>query len=334
MSIYDSVARYLDEGKKGMVATVVYKAGAAPREEGAKMFVGEDQKFYGTIGGGRLEAEVIDEALKSMNTTVARLIHIRMDAKAVADEGMLCGGNVDVLLEPVLDKHKEIYEGIGECEKQGIGAVLVTRFKKTPIQKSLINRNGVVWGDDIGKDEIAELRDFWNENRVRFVNDDTVVEPLLALANLYIFGAGHVSQFLSKVAKMVDFNVTIIDDRAEFANRERFPEADNIFVEDFNDVFNHLDFSLKPYLVIVTRGHSHDALVLEKSIEQPTRYIGMIGSKRKIRMVLDYLREKGVKKAILESVHAPIGIDISSETPQEIAISIVAELIQIRGMKH
>ena len=269
-----------------------------------------------------------------MNTTVARLIHIRMDAKAVADEGMLCGGNVDVLLEPVLDKHKEVYEGIGECEKKGIGAVLVTRFKKTPIQKSLINRNGVVWGDDIGKDEIAELRDFWNENRVRFVNDDTVVEPLLALSNLYIFGAGHVSQFLSKVAKMVDFNVTIVDDRAEFANRERFPEADNIIVEDFNEVFNHLDFSLKPYLVIVTRGHSHDALVLEKSIEQPTRYIGMIGSKRKIRMVLDYLREKGVKKAILESVHAPIGIDINSETPQEIAISIVAELIQIRGMKH
>jgi xanthine dehydrogenase accessory factor len=334
MSIYDSVARYLDEGKKGMVATVVYKAGAAPREEGAKMFVGEDKKSFGTIGGGKLEGEVIDEALKSMDTTVARLIHIRMDAKAVADEGMLCGGNVDVLLEPVLERHKEVYEGIQECEKRGIRAVLATKFKKIPIQKSLINRDGVVWGDDIGKDEIAELRDFWNENRVRFVNDETVIEPLLALSNLYIFGAGHVSQFLSKVAKMVDFNVTIVDDRAEFANRERFPEADNVFAEDFNEVFNHLDFSGNPYLVIVTRGHSHDALVLEKSIRQSTRYIGMIGSKRKVRMVLDYLREKGIKKEILELVHAPIGIDINSETPQEIAISIVAELIQIRGMKH
>jgi xanthine dehydrogenase accessory factor len=334
MSIYDVVARYLSEQKKGMLATVVNKAGAAPREVGAKMFVGDDKKSFGTIGGGKLEAEVIDEALKSMNTIVARLIHIRMDAKAVADEGMLCGGNVDVLLEPVLDRHKEVYEGIGECEKKGIPAALVTRFKKTPIQKSLINRDGVVWGDGVGKDEIAELRDFWNESRVRLVDNDTMVEPLLTLPNLFIFGAGHVSQFLSKAAKMVDFNVTVIDDRAEFANRERFPEADNVIVEEFNEVFKHLDFTANPYLVIVTRGHSHDALVLEKSIEQPTRYIGMIGSKRKVRMVLDYLREKGAKKEILESVHAPIGLDINSETPQEIAISIVAELIQVRGMNH
>jgi xanthine dehydrogenase accessory factor len=264
----------------------------------------------------------------------ARLLHFRMDAKAVADEGMLCGGNVDVLLEQVLDRHKEVYEGIRECEKKGVRTVLVTRFKKAFLQKSLIEHNGAVWGDSIGKDEAAELGDFWDENRVRLVGNDTVVEPLLALSNLYIFGAGHVSQFLSKVAKMVDFNVTIIDDRAEFANRERFPEADNVIVEDFNEVFNHLDFSRKPYLVIVTRGHSHDALVLEKSIGQLTRYIGMIGSKRKVRMVLDYLREKGIKKEILESVHAPIGFDINSETPQEIAISIVAELIQIRGMRH
>jgi xanthine dehydrogenase accessory factor len=247
---------------------------------------------------------------------------------------MLCGGNVDVLLEPVLDKHKEVFEGIRECEKRGVRAVLVTRFNKASLQKSLVDRHGAVWGDSLGKEEVAELRDFWDENRVRLVDNDTLVEPLLALANLYIFGAGHVSQFLSKVAKMVDFNVTIVDDRAEFANRERFPEADNVFAEDFNEVFNHLDFSGNPYLVIVTRGHSHDALVLEKSIGQPMRYIGMIGSKRKVRMVLDYLREKGVKKEILESVHAPIGIDINSETPQEIAISIVAELIQVRGMKH
>jgi xanthine dehydrogenase accessory factor len=334
MNIYDFVVRNLSEGRKGMLATIVNKAGAAPREEGAKMFVGEDQKSFGTIGGGRLEAEVIDEAIKSMNAMEARLLHFRMDAKAVADEGMLCGGNVDVLLEPVLDRHKEVYEGLRDCEKKGIRAVLVTRFKKTPLQKSLVDRNGVVWGDSIGKDEIDALRDFWNESRVRLLDNDTAVEPLLAHSNLYIFGAGHVSQYLSKVAKLVDFNVTVIDDRAEFANRERFPDADNVIIDDFDGVFNQLDFSLEPFLVIVTRGHSHDALVLEKCIEQPTRYIGMIGSKRKVRMVIEYLREKGVKKEFLERVHAPIGIDINSETPQEIAISIVAQLIQVRGMDH
>jgi len=334
MSVYDSMVKYLSEGKKGIVATVVNKAGAAPREEGAKMFVGEDKKTYGTIGGGKLEAEVIDEALRAMQCTDVRLYHVRMDAKAVEDEGMLCGGNVDVMLEPILDKHKIVYECIQGFEKKGIRAVVVTIFNKTTFQKSLIDRNGDIWGDRLEKEETAKLRDFWNEHRVRFMNNDTVVEPLSAFSNLYIFGAGHVSQFLSKVAKLVDFNVTVIDDREEFANRERFPEADTIIVEDFNKVFNSLDFTTNSYIVIVTRGHSHDALVLEKSIEQPTRYIGMIGSKRKVRMVLEHLREKGIQKEILESIHAPVGIDINSETPQEIAVSIVAELIQVRGVKH
>jgi xanthine dehydrogenase accessory factor len=332
--MYEIILQYLKEGKKGIVATVVNKSGAAPREEGAKMFIGEDKKCIGTIGGGKLEAEVIEAALKSIHTTGTQFIHIRMDAKAVADDGMLCGGNVDVLLEPILDRYGEVYEAIYECEKKGMPAVLVTRLKKTPFQKSLIDRTGNVWGDSIEKNEIHELRDFWNESRVHMVNNDTMVEPLLVFSHLYIFGAGHVSQFLSKVAKLVDFNVTVIDDREEFANRDRFPEADRILVKDFNEAFDLLDFSCEPYLVIVTRGHSHDALVLEKSLDHPTRYIGMIGSKRKVRMVLDYLHEKGVSKDVLESIHAPIGLAINSETPQEIAISIVGELIQVRGTKN
>lgn len=334
MNVYDGILQYLREEKKGMVATVVSKAGAAPREEGAKMFIGEDKKCFGTIGGGRLEGDIIDEALKTMDATEARLLHIRMDAKAVADEGMLCGGNVDVLLEPLQMRHKEVYKGLADCAKKGVSAILVTKLKTSPLQKCLVDRNGVSMGDTISEDEAANLRDFWNESRVRFMDDDIVVEPILAFSNLYIFGAGHVSQFLSKVAKMVDFNVTVVDDREEFANRERFPEADNIIVKDFAEAFRYLDFSCEPYVVIVTRGHSHDAIVLEKSIEQPSRYIGMIGSKRKVRMVLDYLRDKGVDKNIIESIYAPIGIDINSETPQEIAISIVAQLIQTRGMAH
>lgn len=334
MNLYDGILQYLSQEKKGMVATVVSKAGAAPREEGAKMFIGEDRKCIGTIGGGRLEAQIIDEALKTMDATEARLVQIRMDAKAVADEGMLCGGNVDVLLEPLLMRHKEVYEGLANCEKKGVSSILVTKLKTSPIQKYLLDRNGMSMGDKISEDEVAGLRDFWNESRIRFIGDDVVVEPVLAFSSLYIFGAGHVSQFLSKVASMVDFNVTVVDDRQEFANRERFPEADNIIVKDFDEAFNHLDFSRIPYLVIVTRGHSHDALVLEKSIEQPTRYIGMIGSKRKVRMVLDYLKDKGVKKEVLDGIYAPIGIDINSETPQEIAVSIVAQLIQVRGMVH
>jgi len=334
MSVYDNVVRYLNEGKKGIVATVVNKAGAAPREEGAKMFIGEDKKTYGTIGGGKLEAEVIDEALKTLWSANVRLYHVRMDAQAVEDDGMLCGGNVDIFLEPILDRHKVVYECIRDWERKGMRGVIVTKFAETMFQKSLIGHDGEVRGDHLDKEEIAGLRDFWNEHRVRLIHNDTVVEPLTVFSYLYIFGAGHVSQFLSKVAKLVDFNVTVIDDREEFANRDRFPEADTILVEDFNKVFDTLDLTMNSYIVIVTRGHSHDALVLEKSIAKPTRYVGMIGSQRKVRMVLEHLRKKGVQKEILESVHAPIGIDINSETPQEIAISIVAELIKVRGFRY
>lgn len=333
MSMYETILRYLKERKRGILATVVARAGAAPRDVGAKMLVGEDGMF-GTIGGGTLEAWVIEEAVKSMDDGEARLLHFRMNAQAVADEGMLCGGDVDVLLEPLLARYEDVYQAAQECEKKGLRSLLVTRFSKNPPRKSLLDHQGKVWGDELSPDDISTLRAYWHESHVRLLPDQTVIEPVTGYATLYIFGAGHVSQFLSKVAKMVDFKVTIIDDRAEFANRERFPEADTVLVEDFAQAFERLDFSCEPYVVIVTRGHSHDALVLEKSISRPVRYIGMIGSKRKVRIVLEHLEKKGVKKELIESVHAPIGIDINSETPQEIAISIVAELIRERGRKR
>jgi xanthine dehydrogenase accessory factor len=128
----------------------------------------------------------------------------------------------------------------------------------------------------------------------------------------------------------VDFNTVVIDDRPDFANRERFPEAQEIIVDDFRKVFQRLTFYGNEYVAIVTRGHKHDALVLEEVMRRPTRYVGMIGSKRKNRLILDHLKAKGFEEAALAAVHAPIGLGIRAETPQEIAVSIVAELIAVR----
>jgi xanthine dehydrogenase accessory factor len=322
---------YLAEGKAGMVATVVKKTGAAPRDEGAKMFVGEDKKSYGTVGGGRVEAEVYDEALRLMGARESKVLHFRMDAKEVADDGMLCGGNVDVLLEPLLGTHKEVYEGIRHCETRGRKAVVVTRFGSGSFSKTLLDTYGSMWGDTVSDGELEGFIRFLDEKKVRLIGDGLVVEPVSVVPVLYIFGGGHVSQFLSKVAKMVDFNVVVIDDRAEFANAERFPDADSVVVEDFRKVFDKLDFTGNEYVVIVTRGHAHDAAVLEETLKRKTRYTGMIGSRRKVRVVLQHLREKGADPEALDKVYSPIGLDIHSETPQEIAISIVAELIQVRG---
>ena len=124
--------------------------------------------------------------------------------------------------------------------------------------------------------------------------------------------------------------MTVIDDREEFASIERFPEAERVIVDDFAHVFDQLSFHGNEYVVILTRGHKHDALVLEQVMKRPSRFVGMIGSKRKTRMVMDYMRQQGFDDKMLESVYAPIGIAINSETPQEIAVSIVAELIKVR----
>lgn len=323
--------QYLKEGKKGIVATVVNKVGAAPREEGAKMFIGEEGRVAGTIGGGRLEAEVEQNALADIGRKDGNLVSFRMNAREVADDGMLCGGDVDVLLEPVLGTHRDVYEKLGEYVQKGARAIVVTRFGRGFLQKTLVDRHGGIWGDPMDAAEVAKLRDFWNEKRVRMVDNTTVMEPLSALPRLYIFGAGHVSQHLATVARIVDFKITVIDDREEFANPVRFPEADRVIVGDFRKVFDELEFTGSEYVVIVTRGHAHDAVVLEETVQRPTRYMGMIGSKRKVGIIFDHLRDKGVSEDILKSVYAPVGIEINSETPQEIAISIVAEMIKVRG---
>ncbi len=329
MDLYGIIDDYLEKGSGGALATIVKKLGAAPREEGAKMFVGSDGKFYGTVGGGCTEAEVWQEARKVIKTGMAKILHYTMDGRQLEDEGMICGGNVDIFVEPVSEKYRTLYRAIPELERQGVSALLITRFSDEGFSKSLVGKDGTVAGDPAGEDMEADFHRYLSEKKP-VVSGNTIVEPLQTSPVLYIFGAGHVSQYVSRVAVMVGFNVTVIDDREEFANRERFSEAERVIVDDFAHVFEQLSFRGSEYVVILTRGHKHDALVLEQVMKRPTRYVGMIGSKRKTRMVMDYMKQRGFEDKALESVYAPIGIAINSETPQEIAVSIAAELIKVR----
>jgi len=160
---------------------------------------------------------------------------------------------------------------------------------------------------------------------------EILIEPIFAEPTVYLFGGGHISQQLAPLAKRVHFKVVVIDDREMFANRERFPEADEVIVSEFEKCFEGLPIDESSYIVIVTRGHLYDGFVLEQAVKTKARYIGMIGSKRKIRTLYENLMEKGIPKETLDRVHAPIGVDINSETPEEIAVSIAAELIEVRG---
>ena len=251
--IYEAIARLRRRGEKAVLATIVSTEGSAPRKESAKMLVTADGKIKGTIGGGAIEHQAYQEALKMIDGNESKLAHYELTNADASKEGMTCGGIVDVFLEPI--------------------------------------------------------------------------KPL---PSLIIFGGGHISFFLARIGKMVDFRVTIIDDRPEFANPERFPEADETICEDLATVMNKLEINSSSYIVIVTRGHQNDEQVLQWAAKTNAGYLGMIGSKRKIKTSYAYLKTKGITQEQLDRVHSPIGLAIGAETPEEIAVAIMAEIIQIR----
>jgi xanthine dehydrogenase accessory factor len=330
MSIFETIGHALAQGKRGVIATIVRRVGATPRDAGAKIFIEEGGKLFGTIGGGCVEAEVWQEAQTILQSGEARLFHYAMDGRQVEDEGMICGGNLDIFMEPVLERYQELYEAIQTAEKRGQRALVVTRFDGQLYTKTLITASGEIVGDKLDPATIAELTGKLNDKKPSLLKE-LIIEPVVPLSVVYIYGAGHISQSISKIAKMIGFRVTVIDDRGDFSNRERFPEADEIVVDDFEFVSQHIPRDSETYAVIVTRGHKHDAIVLEEVLKVPHRYIGMIGSKRKIHIIYEAMKTKGVNEGLLAQVHSPIGIDINAETPEEIALSIVSELVKVRG---
>jgi xanthine dehydrogenase accessory factor len=251
--IYQEIVRVKTEGEEAALVTVVSASGSTPREEGAKMLVKPDGSIIGTIGGGSLEAQIIKEAVKVIRQGKPKRLHRSLTAKEAGEEGMICGGDLEVFIEPIL----------------------------TP-------------------------------------------------STLYIFGGGHIALALTKMGKLCGFNITVIDDRAEFASAERFPEADAILAEDFTKSFPKIKIDNSSYIVIVTHGHRHDEVVLEWAVTTPAKYIGMIGSKTKNETIYTHLRAKGISQEQLDRVHAPIGLEIGAQTPEEIAVSILAELIKVR----
>ena len=250
---FDEIRKIKEDGKSAAVATIIGTKGSTPREVGAKMLIQEDGKILGTIGGGCIEAEVWQEAMKIIKEATPRTVHFDLTGKKAEDSGMICGGVMDIYIEPIIPNPR-----------------------------------------------------------------------------VYIFGGGHVSLAVSKMSKMVGFEVVVLDDRPQFANRDRFPETEEVIAEEFEFSLPKLRVNRSSYLVIVTRGHAYDQEVLEWAVKTEARYLGMIGSRRKIQMVYASLKEKGVPAEKLERVHAPIGLDIGALTPEEIAVSIVAEMIQER----
>ena len=286
---------------------------------------------------------------KSHGRTKGEILHFELTSEQLAEGGLICGGNIDIFLEPLREDFLNIYQEVARIRQKGSSAILATLvsvdgdFPKGEGSKVLIKTSGekvgsLLGGVELEKKILSEGEALLKEKKPKvlvFRSEDrrmeVLLEPVFSEPTVYIFGGGHISEQLAPLAKKVHFKVVVIDDREMFANRERFPEADEVIVSEFEKCFDQLNIDDSSYIVIVTRGHLYDGFVLEQAVKTNARYIGMIGSKKKIKTLYEILVKKGVSKETLNRVHAPIGLDINSETPEEIAVSIVAQLIKVRA---
>lgn len=253
MDVFEELVRLRDDGRKCALATIVEVAGSIPSFQSAKMLIRDDGSMVGTIGGGCTEAEVWQAAREVMETEKARMLDFSLNQQAAYDNGLICGGQLNVY-----------------------------------------------------------------------------VEPVLPIPTAFIFGGGHISKSLSKVAAISGFRTVVVDDREQYANAERFPEAAEVYAEDYEKVFERLKINSSSHIIIVTRGHKDDMRVLELAARTEARYIGMIGSKRKTIEVVKQLIGSGTPIEKLQNVHAPMGLDIGAISPEEIAVAVVAEMIHAR----
>ncbi|WP_320042419.1 XdhC family aldehyde oxidoreductase maturation factor [uncultured Desulfobacter sp.] len=341
-SLIQESLELLNNGTPFALAVIIGHKGSTPRTSGSKMLVRLDKSISGTIGGGLVEAKVMNACVDLLDQSRSEIMDFTLDQEIKAGMDMVCGGSLTVWIRsfvpPCPPEQIQVWQTLADLEATGKKALAVTRIMadKTT-ESSLVLEKGQVVGPSMLP---KVLMDAAGENRftgpapVRqfYGLDQFIIEPLSRPDTLYIFGAGHVGFQLAKMANLVDFTCVVTDDRAEFANESRFPHSAQIRVlDDFSNAFDGLDIDGNAYIVILTRGHLHDQTVLEQALKTDAAYIGMIGSKKKKKQIYDNLMEKGVAQAQLEQVYAPIGLKIKAETPAEIAVSIMAELIKIRA---
>ncbi len=344
IDVYKELQRALTVGEKCVLARIIRQGGSAPRTVGTKLLVRADGRPVGTIGGGLLEHAVLRKAREVMASGRPAVLEVRLTGQDVAASEMICGGNVDVLIEPLSPEDAgavSVLQALAKMTAQGRRGVLVTVLSegRRSVLWSIVTETGRVIGDAPERFEAAGVdpqrwagtRRFALEATAHGAGPVVYVEPIEPEAMLVLFGAGHISTFVAPPARAVGFRVCVIDDREEFANPERFPDAERLLVCPLTEAFARIAVTPTTYLVIVTRGHIHDRDALRVALTTRAAYLGMIGSRRKRDLIYAALMEEGVAAEDLRRVHCPIGISIGAETPQEIAISIVAELIQVRA---
>lgn len=331
----------LEAGESPIVCQVVETRGSTPQKAGALMVVDSQGGQIGTLGGGCVEAEVKQKAIRRIGQTGAELHTFILDHDYAWADGLICGGKMVISAEALTGSGPLAYiRALQELVEAGEGfteAVVLDPAKVAAPAGSrfLFGADGqFVEGWPTAPPPagvIAQIEPLTDRPKPA-ARGGLATIPTLPRVRLVIVGAGHVGQGVADLAAQADFDVWVVDDRAQYANAERFPRAQRLVVGPIDEVLPSLDVTPQTYALIVTRGHGHDQEALFHLAPTPAPYVGLIGSHRKIKLIFESLREAGVPDSVLERVTAPIGFDIGSQTVPEIAISIVAELIARRNV--
>jgi xanthine dehydrogenase accessory factor len=335
-AVFQEAASVLETGANVALVTVIATIGSTPGKVGYKMLVWtKGQGTFGTVGGGLIEAEMIDQAARMLAKPSSKTFRYDL-GDTPDDEKGICGGSVELLIETFdqsgLPLFHDLVEAAADRDKS---AVLVSIISLDAPPRKTLTRGPAPPEVGFSSEIVAAINDVAAGSRgaVRVAAGDSgaFVESLSQPPTVVLLGAGHLAYRIARYAKAVHFGVTVYDDRDEYADKKRFPDADTV-VGDFEHVLANVRIDEQSYVVIVTRGHKHDEIVLRQALQTNARYIGMIGSKRKTQTILEKLRRDGFSDGALGRVYSPIGLAIGAVTPEEIALSIVCELVKIRRL--
>jgi xanthine dehydrogenase accessory factor len=357
--LFQEIIHELESGETVAMATIVKRKGSVPRELGAKMLVHRDGKISGTVGGGCGEAEVWRSALNVIDTQRPNMVQVDLTEEIAMESQGVCGGIFDVFIQPwhnkllpaqpsMLDLARAINDALEGEQAVALATVITARGAWRPCigQQILVYENSETLSTLMLPDAPASLAQQLITASQRAISTgkphgenvpgptnawaEIFIEPFVPHPVLLIAGAGHIAAPLAALAHQMNFSVSVTDDRASFASRERFPTAKQVLVGDIESALKNYPITPRTHIVLVTRAHAHDVQGLRSIIDSPAAYIGMIGSQRRVWAVFKLLHEEGVPAEKLARVRAPIGLDLGGSTPEEIALCIMAEIIMLR----
>ena len=332
--------RLLNAGERFALATLVEARGSTPQKAGARLLVRTDGSALGTLGGGCIEAEAREAAMSVLATGVTQILDFELNEDIAVDYGLACGGSERILIAPAdTAADAPLVRALTEAgRRRGVIAVLLQSDDGSSGRTIAVWDNGAVNGDlgPLHAEALACARDVLSERRPRprivplSSGAELFLEPREAAPDVIVVGGGHVGLAVATAAKFAGYRVAVIDDRQEFASRARFPGADALVVGDIERSLAEYPAAEASAIVIVTRGHKYDYQALAVAARSPAFYVGLMGSRRKVALIYRQLIDDGVPPERLRDIHAPIGLNIGAVTPEEIAISIVAEITMAR----